>query len=409
MSATSAIASDKYSLGVIAEKAGGSEWRMLTEIRETEYQEISAAVLAIARLEPPFHSVLVERNFRDLQAVHQFVTITLSLGREFATPDRNQLANSLATSIVNWLTAMRLFLDHEATDLKRRFGKEAPEVKAFEEATAAAFDAAEPGYRFASKFRNYVQHCGVPLSRIDFVRPSGSNPRAKQSVRLLVDRDALLEKFDGWGPVKKDLQRFPPRFEILPLIASAMTGIRDVHKVCAEIDLDQALEQSAMLAGVLDRIETAGFEGHPAAFHQRRVTDTYRNISPRLIPSSAVQTLQSLAQGDTSRDSLWTTPEDALPLPFDPATIREHFHRDQRGVQVLTAWMSGGGRTPEFIAVVNKLIAEDGDIEPLISGLINVSAVLANVAAGAIGTSPEGLVGGLLDTYGPFDQPIPDE
>jgi hypothetical protein len=35
------------------------------------------------------------------------------------------------------------------------------------------------------------------------------------------------------GPVKKDLRAFPPRFEILPLIATAMNGIRDVHKACA--------------------------------------------------------------------------------------------------------------------------------------------------------------------------------
>jgi hypothetical protein len=71
--------------------------------------------------------------------------------------------------------------------------------------------------------------------------------------------------------------------------------------------------------------------------------------------------------------------------------------------------MSDGGGTPGFLAAVNRLIAEDGDVQPLITGLINTSVLLATVAAGALGTSPEGLVGGLLDRYGPFDQPIPDE
>jgi hypothetical protein len=71
--------------------------------------------------------------------------------------------------------------------------------------------------------------------------------------------------------------------------------------------------------------------------------------------------------------------------------------------------MAEGGGTPDFFTAINKLIAEDGAVEPLITGLINVSGLLANVAAGAIGTSPEGLVGGLLDHYGPFDQPIPPD
>jgi hypothetical protein len=382
---------------------------MLVDISASEYEEIVAAVATLARLEPPFHAGLVERNYRDLQALYQFVTITLSLGREFASPNRKQLADSVATSIVNWLTAMRLFLDHEETELKRRFGKQSAEAEAFTAATANAFDADEPGYRFASKFRNYVQHCGVPLSSLDFARVPGSNPRAKQSVRLMVDRDELLAEFDGWGPVKKDLQAFPPKFELLPLIASAMNGIRDVRKACAEIDLDQALAQSAILAEVLDRIESTAPDGEPGVFRYRQTTETHVDISPSLIPSDAIRKLHSVVRGDASRDSLWSTPDDTLPLAFDPTTIRERFHRDQRGVQVLTAWMSEGGGTPRFLAAVNRLIAEDGDAQPLITGLINTSALLATVAAGALGTSPEGLVGGLLDRYGRFDQPIPEE
>ena len=54
--------------------------------------------------------------------------------------------------------------------------------------------------------------------------------------------------------------------------------------------------------------------------------------------------------------------------------------------------MSEGGGTPKYVAAVNSIIAEDGDVEPLITGLINVSALLANLVAGAFGTSPEGLV-----------------
>ncbi|MDF2758783.1 MAG: hypothetical protein K0S99_1415 [Thermomicrobiales bacterium] len=193
------------------------------------------------------------------------------------------------------------------------------------------------------------------------------------------------------------------------LFASAMNGIRDVHKACAEIDLDQALARSAMLAEVLDRIESTAPDGEPGVFHSRRTTGTHMDITPSLIPSDAVRKLHSVVRGDANRASLWSRPHDTSPLPLDPTTIRERFHRDQRGVQVLTAWMSEGGGTPRVVEVVNKLIAEDGDIQPLITGLINTSALLATVAAGALGTSPQGLVGSLLDRYGPFGQSISDE
>jgi hypothetical protein len=402
---TATTADYSYELGVITDD---SEWKMLVPISESEYKAIRSALVAIARLEPAFHYGLIERNYQDLQARHQFVTIVVSLGRQFADPARRtQLGESLSTSIVNWLTAMHLFLDHEETALKRRYGKESVQVKAFKAATNTAFDADDPGYRFGYKFRNYVLHCGPPLTHLDLVRLDGSNPRAKQSVRQSLKRDELLANFDGWGAVvTKDLQSFPESFEVLPLIASAMKGIRDVQRACAEIALDDAVAKSAPLVGALERIESTGAEGHPAVFRYRRDTPTHMEISPRLISPEAVRTLQSVASGDTDRDSLWATPEDPELLPLDPETIRKQFHRGSRGVQALATWMSEGGGTPKFSATVNNIVAEDRSIEPLITGLINVSGLLANVAAGAIGTSPEGVVGGLLDIYGPFDQPI---
>lgn len=298
-----------YELGVITDD---SEWKMLVPISESEYKTIRSALVAIARLEPPFHYGLIERNYQELQARHQFVTIVLSLGREFANPERRtQLGESLSTSIVNWLTAMHLFLDHEETALKRRFGKESRQVKAFKRATNAAFDAEDPGYRFAYKFRNYVLHCGAPLTHLDLVRLDGSNPRAKQSVRQSVKRDDLLTNFDAWGAiVNKDLQAFPASFEVLPLIASAMDGVRDVQRACAEIALDTALAQSALLVGVLERIESTGSEGEPAVFGHRRLSATNIEVLPRVIPSDAVRILQSVARGETDRESLWATPDD---------------------------------------------------------------------------------------------------
>lgn len=88
-----------------------------------------------------------------------------------------------------------------------------------------------------------------------------------------------------------------------------------------------------------------------------------------------------------------------------PVTIRERFHRDNRGVQVLSAWLAEKGGSPAFFRMVNQIITEDQNIEPLITGLINVSALLAHMTAGALGASAEGLIAGLLDIYGEFDRP----
>ena len=172
-------------------------------------------------------------------------------------------------STVNWLTSTRLFLDHTETDLKRRFGKASAEVQRFKTATASAFDT-KVGYRFSYKFRNYVQHCGLPLSQIDLSPPDPATPtRAVQSVALLVNRDELLSSYNEWGIVKRDLEAMPPRFALVPLLSEAMEGLRDVYREPLDIRLSEALSHSSELEQVLDRIEGREAEGHPAVFRYR--------------------------------------------------------------------------------------------------------------------------------------------
>ncbi len=384
--------------------------KLLVDITASEYEAIVEALSTIAMLSTSFDYKLVERNFVDLESLHQFVTITMSLGRQFATPDHRQLGEAVMGSVVNWLTSMRLFLDHTETDLKRRFGKTSEEAQRFKTATSLAFDT-NLGYRFLYRFRNYVQHCGLPLSHIDVSRPDpGSGTRAKQSVTLLLDRDALLTSYKEWGIVKSDLEAMSPRFPLLPLVAEAMEGLRNVYRELLDIRLSDALNHCMVLERALGRIEDTGASGHPAVF---RYKGDFRRgntqISPTILPAEAIRQLAGVAHGSATRESLWKEPEERPPPMFDPATIRERFHRDNRGVQVLSTWLAEKSGTPAFLEAVNTIIAEDRSFEPLITGLVNVSALLAHMTAAAIGATAEGLVGGLLDMYGQFDRPADGE
>src|SRR5690606_16172320 len=132
---------------------------------EEEFVAIDEAAAAIDRTSDLFTFGLVERNYRDLVSIHEFVTVTVGLGRRFGSPDRLSYAEAVMAATINWLGSVRLFLDHAETDLKRRFGDPSSQVDRFEAATHSAFDT-YAGYRFVVKFRNYVQHCGRPASRL---------------------------------------------------------------------------------------------------------------------------------------------------------------------------------------------------------------------------------------------------
>ena len=97
------------------------------------------------------------------------------------------------SQIINWLTSFRLHLDYAETRVKRQYGKTSDQVKAFKAQTHQAFDSSI-GYRFISKFRNYVQHCGPPITSVSVGLNSNQhqNPFIKQTATFLIGRDAIL-------------------------------------------------------------------------------------------------------------------------------------------------------------------------------------------------------------------------
>jgi len=227
----------------------------------------------------------VERNFKQLQALHQFVSIIISLGKQFAIPNRKQLIETVMAATVNWLTSMRMFLDHEETHLKRQFGESSAEFAAFKAATVKAYDN-EVGYRFAYEFRNYVQHCGLPVNQVDITSPAISDNLITQDIKLLLDRDTLLAQFHKWKRVKLDLQAMRAKFELLPLLEDAMTGIRAVNRVCMDLDFDKALAAVPILAAGLERLD--GFAGEPMLFRYKQGPQS-ASLTPRPLHASAVR------------------------------------------------------------------------------------------------------------------------
>src|SRR5260370_16121089 len=82
----------RYALGTIVPPGS---YNMHHDLTQAEWAELDEAAGAIDQLAPPFHYMLVERNFRQLQDLHRFVSITIALGREFAVPKRKQLVESV--------------------------------------------------------------------------------------------------------------------------------------------------------------------------------------------------------------------------------------------------------------------------------------------------------------------------
>lgn len=125
---------------------------------------------------------------------------------------------------VDFLNAMRLYLDHRQTHLSRRYGHESAVLAAFDGARRAVHDQ-EPVYRFAYELRNFAQHCGMPLqalrARQQLVRGEGGGTVLTE-VFVGFSKQELLQEYDAWRHGRAFIDLQPDEFEALPVFEQTM-------------------------------------------------------------------------------------------------------------------------------------------------------------------------------------------
>lgn len=122
--------------------------------------------------------------------------------------------------LLNFLSSTKTFLDHTDSDVVKYFGKDSSERTTYEKLKSDQFDHSF-AYRFCYRLRNYAQHCGLPINKMSVhITTNETDPtQYRGELNVAFVRDELLNRFEKWGPVKKDLLEQPEEFEVVPLIA----------------------------------------------------------------------------------------------------------------------------------------------------------------------------------------------
>lgn len=167
----------------------------------------------------------------------------------------DDLVHTLNRRLRTFFSELRVFLDNTQTKLKRRYGKDSEEWRAFKDACTRQFDGSF-AYRFVYGLRNYAVHVNLPLNAVTLTfgqRPFDTeDPSTHNRLRGEVDRDLLLREFDWRSDVRAGLEGLPPRFEFKPYMDKAMACLEKIHLelFCAKLPGEKrAAERLLALAG----------------------------------------------------------------------------------------------------------------------------------------------------------------
>lgn len=158
--------------------------------------------------------------------------------------------------ILNYLSSFRTYLDHTEALLKRKYGKDADQVKKFNSACSNEYDS-HFSYRFLYKLRNYSQHCGMPVGNFTIVdkedKANGGNVR---EFKVQFNRDSLLSNYDSWSLlVESEIIQLPPYFVVNPYFEELQQSINRIHLVLIEIRLPELTESVGFLEEMIEPLK----------------------------------------------------------------------------------------------------------------------------------------------------------
>lgn len=182
---------------------------------------------------------------------------------------------------LNFLAALRQFLDHTETRLKRQY-EHAPEVvQAFKARASKSFDTVF-AYRFLYKLRNYSQHCGPPVGFVDFESKAiGRTGLVEHRLHLLFDAAQLLSHAeDVWGSVKKDLVKLKGRFPVEPLPEQAMAELEAVWSVVREAERPHLVRSATIAVDTVQDVPPPYTTPAVLRFWHRKESTTIEILNP---------------------------------------------------------------------------------------------------------------------------------
>ena len=234
--------------------------RQIQELDSDESEELMKSLECFKETLDRTTFRVLARNYQTFADVENHLRAQSMGARPRTTINPEHYSILLVTAIVNYLTGMRMFLDHAEGDLKRRDEKDGG--RRYSNWRKVCSDEYDDyfAYRFLYRFRNYVLHVGLPLAKLEFSTQLVGG-RTAGRVFLSESPSQLVANYSGWSTVAEELNGLSSDIDLAEQIHVSMECLQRVFEALVREDKPE-LEKSVL---AFRRIvgDLASFEGQP--------------------------------------------------------------------------------------------------------------------------------------------------
>ena len=373
-----------WSIARATNRAEETSIEVIWHVEREEYERLHRAIGDVVEAIPLDVFEVLARNMEAIDSLHSLLARRFGHdGHRPARPEQNlppkEFTARILSALSNYLSSGRMYTDSMSDILSARYGKESTAYTGFKADLASLFEE-NPGYRFTYHLRNALQHVGsLPLS-LRYTRSDSADER----VRIVADRDQLLDAYDWHKRVRADLLSGPADVELLPLLRTGYAGYvwlerRRVRRCYQEIR-DQVLE----LSKVVHELEEEGSALLLMAHHDS--SEKQVSLSHAVFPYA--QFLDAVTRGYETDDF-----DQVLPRGYErpqPGARKDLIGgiRLDRALDLLDAQYSGG-RTAAIVEIGRTIAKGPQESGNLISSLLSLSMISLLEIEMAIGESVE--------------------
>jgi hypothetical protein len=193
---------------------------------------------------------------------NSIISYLLSIKDEFPK-NRHRLHEYLEESLqqeinrllLNYLSSFRTFVDHLETRYKRLRRQDCSLFEDYEKMISACRYSSF-SYRFFWKFRNYVQHCGLPPMSIRIREGPSSDGGIDTIITISLNRDALINGYKKWGEVKDELKRQPEYMEFPSYVKALQSQIQLIYTAMSGIEISLANDSWQYLYNLVHEVQS---------------------------------------------------------------------------------------------------------------------------------------------------------
>ena len=228
---------------------------VIKELTEQEEQEIYSFEVELNHYSyDKLLYKMVSKNYQsviDLIAAYEIKIMTNSSSKFI-----DEMMIELNYCMLNFLTVFRAFLDHHETRIKQKYGKNSQELSQFKKYCSYEFDN-NAAYRFFYKYRDFCQHCGMPVSIITTRLTQTDTGEERNVLEILTNKERLLNDADYLGRhVKKDIEANVGDINLKKLLIEFNGSIDSIHKGILRTKKDSLFNAFKMFLSYIYRPET---------------------------------------------------------------------------------------------------------------------------------------------------------